>query len=60
MSLGEMVRRVWHKFERFAYAMDDDPRTDLERRVAELEQRQRETSAAHRGAATDLDSPTGQ
>lgn len=42
MHPGNILRRAWRKFEQFAYAMDYDPQTELERRVAELERVQRE------------------
>jgi len=42
MHSGNILRRAWHKFEQFAYAMDYDPQTELERRVAKLERVQQE------------------
>ena len=46
MHPGDILRRVWHRFEQFAYAMDYDPQTELERRVAELERVQKESRAS--------------
>ena len=46
MHPGNILRRAWHKFEQFAYAMDYGPQTELERRVAELERVQQERGAS--------------
>lgn len=59
MSPGSMVRRAWRSFERFAYAMEQDPHTELERRVTALEWAQPESrTVAPQAVGTGRDSRT--
>lgn len=60
MHFENILRRAWRKFEQFAYAMDYDPQTDLERRVAELERVQQGPGVPlPETAKTQRTSPTG-
>lgn len=46
MSLWDMLRRAWRKFELFAHAMDYDQHSDNTARIENLERLQQSSSAA--------------